>query len=155
MVKQKIREPVRLISSGYLEQYTMKELVKIYNGTHPKSKVKTFSSHVEAVRMILERLYDLSKREPSRLPTGGQRNVRQLLDIPKIEKPRGTRRALSASRLMILRMVKRAKGATIDQIQEVMEYNRRQTIEQLRFINRDLGHGFKEEEVNGKLQLIE
>jgi hypothetical protein len=79
----------QLVSNGVFEQMTMEDLVRVYNGTNPATKIKgSFDSISQGVRMILERLVFLKRRCPSKIPKVGKDNqrradLRQRLDLPK------------------------------------------------------------------------
>jgi len=144
----------RIISSGELEKRPMKELVDIYNSTMPRTKVKSFKSVAEGVRMILERLVEVSRRKPSRQPKPRRGRPHELLVLPKREARRASRHKKvrrSTKREMILLMLKR--GTSIAQIEQVFGCTRKLARESLRQINLDLGYGIEEQD-DGQLKLI-
>lgn len=143
----------RIVSSGELEKKTMPELVEIYNSTMPRRKVKTFKSTAEAVRLILERLVEVSRRKPSRKPKARRGRPHELLVLrPRKGRSKSMKLRRSTTRELLVRMLRR--GTTLEQVQIALGHTRKLARESLRQINLDLGYGIEEQE-DGSLVLTE
>jgi len=144
----------RVISSGKLEQLTMEELVKLYNSTNPRWRVKEFKSTAEAVRIILERLVEIERRRPSKKPTTRRGAPRQPLIVekqPAKRKGRSKKVRRSTQREIMMRLLK--NGTTFEEVRAALQHTRKQAREALRQLCRDLGYGLTEHE-DGRLELI-
>jgi hypothetical protein len=144
----------RIISSGELEKRPMKELVDIYNSTMPRTKVKSFKSTAEGVRMILERLVEVSRRKPSRQPSERRGAPRKPLIVEKKPaKRKGTCKKVrrSTQREIIMRLLK--NRTTFEDVRVALRHTRKQAREALRQLCLDLGYGIEEQE-DGQLKLI-
>ena len=152
-----VEDKERVISSGILEQMTMEELLDIYNESLPRTKRKSFSSVAEAVRMILERLLEVSRRKPSRKPKPRRGRPYELLDLPpcvgrgKLTTKTGKARR-GTKRELLLRMLGRKNGTTLLQVEAALGCSRKLARGSLLQINLDLGYGIREQE-DGRLIL--
>lgn len=146
----------RLISSGELEKLSMKELVELYNSTKPKQHVKSFRSTPEAVQAVLNRLVAVSRKKSWQIRPGTQGRPPKPIDFPRRKGENCKhfkRRRKSSCREVIVRMLTRPTGATMDQLILALDRTRKQTLEGIRQMNIDLNYGFKERE-DGTIELI-